>query len=274
MNSAVERAIKFIWESYSEPMSLSDIAQTAILSRFHFSRMFRDATGVSPGRYLSAVRIHEAKRLLLTTPMNITDISYLVGYNSLGSFTNHFTDSVGVSPGRFRQMSANGGFGLPAPRDGLASSHGSVADLIATPDGYLDVRIYLGAFDTPIVQRQPASAVIVGATPGEACPYLLPCVPDGTWFIHAVGVADSADPEPWTRRTVLVGTSGAVQVSSGEVTRARITMRPRRPGDLPILLALPDLEPTTVLQGAPAFAAGLVPPPRRAVSPSAPTAHQ
>jgi AraC-like DNA-binding protein len=271
MNSAVERATEYIWQRYSEPMSLNDIARAAILSRFHFSRTFRDATGVSPGRYLSAVRIHQAKRLLLTTPMNITDIAYLVGFNSLGSFSNHFTDSVGVAPGRFRSISANGGFGLPAPRPGSPSTHGTVRDLVIMPDGYLDVRVYLGAFDTPIVQRQPGSAVIVEVGPGEPCPYRLPWVPDGTWFIHAVAVADSADPEPWTRRTVLVGTGGRVRVRAGEATQARIIMRPRRPGDLPTLLALPDLEATPGLRAQPSLASSSVPAPRRPISP---TVHQ
>ena len=105
MNSPVEHAISYIWQRYSEPLSLSDIAASAILSRFHFSRVFKEATGVSPGRFLSAVRIYHAKRMLVTTSMNVTDISFAVGFNSLGSFTNHFTDSVGIAPGRFRRIS-------------------------------------------------------------------------------------------------------------------------------------------------------------------------
>ena len=109
MDSAVERAIKCIWERYNEPLSLADLARSAILSRFHFSRIFKDATGVSPGRFLSAVRIYQAKRMLLNTPLKVTDVSFAVGYNSLGSFTNHFTDSVGISPGRFRRASRGRG---------------------------------------------------------------------------------------------------------------------------------------------------------------------
>src|SRR5487761_1173615 len=112
MDKAVERAIKCIWERYSEPLSHTEIAQRALLSRFYFARIFRNATGVTPGRFLAAVRIYQAKRMLLSTSMTITDISFAVGYNSLGSFTNHFTDSVGVSPGRFRRISRNGGFDL------------------------------------------------------------------------------------------------------------------------------------------------------------------
>src|SRR5260370_23685096 len=104
MNSAVERAIASIWERYNEPLSLAEIAKSAILSRFHFSRVFREATGVSPGRFLSAVRIYEAKRMLVSTSLSVTEISLAVGYNSLGPFTNPFTDIVGVSPTRPRPL--------------------------------------------------------------------------------------------------------------------------------------------------------------------------
>src|ERR1700733_1339176 len=115
MDDAIERAIECIWERYSEPLSLTQIAESALLSRFYFARLFREATGITPGRFLAAIRIHQAKRLLLSTPMSITDISSAVGYNSLGSFTNYFTASVGVSPGQFRRLSRTGGFGLPLP---------------------------------------------------------------------------------------------------------------------------------------------------------------
>jgi AraC-like DNA-binding protein len=232
-----------MWERYSEPLSLTDIAQSAILSRFHFSRVFRDETGVSPGRFLSAIRIYQAKRMLLNTSLNVTDISFAVGYNSLGSFTNHFTDSVGIPPGRFRRMAANGGFDPPAL--GLAQSVDSsaVAGTIGLPDSYLAKRVYVGVFDTPIIQRRPISAAIIEV--GRSvypCHYRLPNVPAGTWFLHAVAVGDSADVEPWTRRSLLVGRQGPVSVTVGDCASAPISLRLRNPTDLPILLALPDLE--------------------------------
>jgi AraC family transcriptional regulator len=247
MNSAVERAITCIWERYSEPLSLTDIARSAILSRFHFTRLFKDATGVPPGRFLSAVRIYQAKRMLVTTPMKVTDISFAVGFNSLGSFTNHFTDSVGISPSRFRSLSRNEGFDPPDRRPGSFRSDGTVggvAGAVTLPAGYAGARLYLGAFDTPIVQRRPVSAVVASIeSPGQPHRFRLPNVPDGEWFIHAVAVADTADPEPWTSRVLLVGRHGPVSVEAGAGTCAEIGLRPRRSTDLPILFALPDLEP-------------------------------
>jgi AraC family transcriptional regulator len=241
MNSAEERAIRFLYERYSESLSLADIANSAILSRFHFCRTFRDATGVTPGRFLSAIRIYQAKRMLLNTKMNVTDIAFAVGYNSLGSFSNHFTDSVGIAPGRFRRISQDGGFKLPSPRqDSDAPNSATVTGTIAFPRGYARGRVYLGVFDTPIVQRQPAASVIV-ETPDTA--FQLAGVPEGTFYLRAVAVSDNMDPEPWTRRTLLVGGVGPMTITADAVISARVELRPRRATDLPILLALPDLEP-------------------------------
>lgn len=248
MFSPVESAIASIWESYSEPLSLSDMAKSAILSRFHFCRVFTEATGVSPGRYLSAVRIYQAKRLLVSTSLSVTDISLAIGYNSLGSFTNRFTDSVGASPTRFRRMWDEGIHADPAQAlaeqpPASPSLTGTVTGLVDLSSDYAAARVYLGTFETPIIQRKPPSWTIVDIRQaGPAISYLLANVPPGEWFIRAVAEADSADPEPWTRRSLLVGGQGSVTVTAGQVSKVNITLRPRRPTDLPILFAVPDLE--------------------------------
>jgi AraC family transcriptional regulator len=270
MFSPVESAIARMWEGYGEPLSLSDIAKSAILSRFHFCRVFRDATGVSPGRFLSAVRIYQAKRLLVSTSLSVTDISLAVGYNSLGSFTNRFTESVGASPTRFRRMWGEGirADESPAPAGGsgpsgsgvspwdavspLASTAeqapgscsqaGTVTGQIVLPPEYAAARVYLGAFETPIVQRRPTAWTLADIQSASPATYLLTNVPPGEWFIRAVAEADSADPEPWTRRSLLVGGQGSVTVTASAVSEADIELRARRPTDLPILFAVPNLE--------------------------------
>jgi AraC-like DNA-binding protein len=243
MNSAVESSVKFIWERYDEPLSLTDIACSAILSRFHFSRIFKDATGVSPGRFLSAVRIYQAKRMLLNTRMSVTDISFAVGYNSLGSFTNHFTASVGISPGRFRRVSGNVAFEQPAIPLARRGLDGTVTGTVTVPEGFTHTRVYLGVFSGPIVQGRPvATAILDVSASAEPHPWRLANVPNGAWFIHAVAIADTTDREPWARRTMLVETRNLGLLRPGGDVRADISLRLRRPTDPPILLALPDLE--------------------------------
>lgn len=245
MDDAIERAIECIWERYSEPLSLAEIAESALLSRFYFCRLFRDATGITPGRFLAAIRIHQAKRLLLSTSMSITDISFAVGYNSLGSFTNYFTTSVGVSPGRFRRMSRTEGFGMPRPHP-AGTGGAAIAGTITLPEGHGNARVYVGAFRTPIVQHPSAAAVIVDVPCGRPSFYHLPDVPDGAWFVRAVGIADGIGPDPWARRTWLIGGRAPVTAVSGSVTSAAVRLRRWQMADPPVLLALPDLEPRPV----------------------------
>jgi AraC-like DNA-binding protein len=242
VNSAIENAIARIWEDYSEPLSLNEIAKSAILSRFHFSRVFREATWVSPGRYLSAVRIYQAKRLLAATNLSVTDISLAVGYNSLGSFTNHFTDSVGASPSRFRRMWADGLRGTPQPDSRSPSGRGTVTGNVTLPAEYAAAPVYIGAFQTPIIQRRPVSWTIVEVEAGETACYRLPNVTPGLWFIRAVATADSSDPEPWTRRSLLLGGVHPVTVKDETTSVVQIALRPRRMTDLPVLYAVPELE--------------------------------
>ena len=246
MDNAVERAIECIRKRYGEPLTLADIAGSARLSRFYFTRLFKEETGITPGRFLAAVRIDEAKRLIGSTSMSITEISFAVGYNSLGSFTNSFTASVGVSPSRFRRLSRDGADGLPGPEPGAwAAASGTLAGTIGLPEGYGNARVYLGAFATPVVQHPSVASVVVDVPSGRPCCYSLEGVPEGSWYLLAVGVADGLGPAARERRTSLVGGRGAatVTVTAGGVTSAAVRLRPCRTVDVPVLLALPELEP-------------------------------
>src|SRR4051794_801763 len=107
IEQAVERAIGTMRDNLAEQLTVDDMARSAMFSKFHFSRIFRRVTGVSPGRFLSAIRLQEAKRLLVTTSLNVADISLRVGYTSVGTFSTRFTRSVGLSPTRYRRL---GGF--------------------------------------------------------------------------------------------------------------------------------------------------------------------
>src|SRR5262245_49832722 len=101
---AVERVITTARERLCEPISLRDMSRVAYLSEFHFNRVFHEITGLPPAKFISAMRLDEAKRLLLNTNLNITDICFEVGYNSLSTFTRRFTQRVGLGPREFRYL--------------------------------------------------------------------------------------------------------------------------------------------------------------------------
>ncbi|MFY7070358.1 helix-turn-helix transcriptional regulator [Nocardiopsis changdeensis] len=101
---AVLAAVGAIREDPAAPHLLADLAASGFYSQFHFHRIFARHTGTTPGRFLTALRMEEAKRLLAHTSETVMSISDRVGYQSLGSFTTQFTRLVGISPGRFREL--------------------------------------------------------------------------------------------------------------------------------------------------------------------------
>jgi len=85
--AALDRATQFVREHHRDPISVTDVADHAGYSRHHFSRAFSASLGISPGAYLTAVRIETAKTLLLSDSCPVIDVASEVGFDSLSSFT-------------------------------------------------------------------------------------------------------------------------------------------------------------------------------------------
>ena len=96
------RAMDIIESTLDRDVSLAGIAREVGLSRFHFLRAFKAATGLPPHRYQSQLRLARAKMLLRTTTLSIGEIASQVGYNDQGHFARRFRQHAGVSPTRFR----------------------------------------------------------------------------------------------------------------------------------------------------------------------------
>jgi AraC family transcriptional regulator len=102
-NNSVQRALAHMRSHIAEGSRSTEMANVGAMSPFHFSRVFRRTTGIPPIHFLSAIRLELAKRLLLTTKRNVTDVCFEVGYSSLGTFVSRFTELVGMSPNSFRR---------------------------------------------------------------------------------------------------------------------------------------------------------------------------
>jgi AraC-like DNA-binding protein len=96
------RAKELVDARYAEPLTVEDLAAAAGLTRWHFSREFRQAFGESPHSYLLTRRLERAAALLRNTDNTVTEICYSVGLQSLGSFTTSFTRTFGASPTAYR----------------------------------------------------------------------------------------------------------------------------------------------------------------------------
>ena len=88
--SDIRRARDLIDRDYAEPLDLDAMAREAGYSRFHFARAFAAAYGETPRAYLTRRRIERAKTLLRSANLSVTEICFLVGFSSLGSFSARF----------------------------------------------------------------------------------------------------------------------------------------------------------------------------------------
>ncbi|MDX1941483.1 MAG: AraC family transcriptional regulator [Saprospiraceae bacterium] len=98
----LNNARDFIYSCYAKPLTLDEIAQVACLSPIYFLREFKKMFGVPPYKYLQQRRIQEAKRLLETSSLSISNICALVGYDDLSSFGKLFKKYYLQSPEQFR----------------------------------------------------------------------------------------------------------------------------------------------------------------------------
>lgn len=100
------RVLDFIEAHLHEPLGLSQLADVAALSQFHFTRSFRATTGMSPLRYVSARRVERAKHLLRASSLPLVDVALRCGFCSQAYMTTVFRKATGVSPGEYRRAFA------------------------------------------------------------------------------------------------------------------------------------------------------------------------
>ncbi|NLE02798.1 MAG: AraC family transcriptional regulator [Fibrobacter sp.] len=100
---SVNKALDFLNEHYGEKISVADLAAAANTSVSHFSRIFKDETGVSPSEYIMQVRLDYAKRMLRADEKNITQIALDCGFNSSSYFSHCFTRAFQISPSDFKK---------------------------------------------------------------------------------------------------------------------------------------------------------------------------
>ncbi|OBZ18323.1 hypothetical protein A8L34_01685 [Bacillus sp. FJAT-27264] len=95
-------AIRYMEENYHEPLSIDQLAEVIGSSPRTLSRLFRAQLHCSPSRYLSEIRMKQAKTLLLKTDATLEQIALGTGYSDAYSFGKTFKKHFGISPVRFK----------------------------------------------------------------------------------------------------------------------------------------------------------------------------
>ncbi|MFC6085235.1 helix-turn-helix transcriptional regulator [Sphaerisporangium aureirubrum] len=248
---SIKSAIVAMREHLGEPQELNDAARAALMSPFHFHRVFRMMTAATPGRFLTAMRMSEAKRLLLETDLSATEISITVGYSSFGTFTSQFNRLVGMPPGRFRTCAAPLADvpvrvlldQLPKPEP---DGRGVCGWLSSRPDHSAGIAV-VGLFTSAIAQEIPKSCAVI-APPGRIV--LPPVARKGSYAALAVSVdADATVFEVLTESAsagLYVGAAPEpVQIRGGTPPdEFFIALREKRITDPSVLTAFPLLAGT------------------------------
>ena len=105
----VDKAVRFLQENYRLEIKLDQLAQVAGTSKFHFTRLFREETGMTSRNYLRNLRFNEAKRLLESSRLSISEICYTVGYADPTTFGRIFKEQTGATPTEYRKNCLRGG---------------------------------------------------------------------------------------------------------------------------------------------------------------------
>lgn len=222
-------------------LQVSDLADQAGYSPFHFSRLFSAQLGIGPGQYLIALRVARAKELLLADDDPVIDVACEVGFDSLSSFGRRFRSTVGVTPGQLRRLAQTVADRPPRPFTMLRPhplGGRAVRVLLELPGGADrrgDPSIWVGWYPQPAPIGLPASGVLVSGVDHVELPL---CT--GAPFLLGFAVPPGADP-----LDLLVPTAPMVAAHPQPLTGpAQVTLRIREAaasGSVPMLSALPAL---------------------------------
>ncbi|WP_372999866.1 response regulator [Lutispora sp.] len=97
-------AVRYINENYMRELTLEEVAKQVCVSPNYFSRMFKNEYSKSFIDYLTHIRIEEAKKLILKSGRNISDICWEVGYSDPNYFTKVFKKVTGLTPSEFKDI--------------------------------------------------------------------------------------------------------------------------------------------------------------------------
>lgn len=100
----LRRVSEYVVRNLEARLTLGALASTAALSVAHFSRCFRNSTGMTPHVYVMHQRLCEAEFLLATSDLRLTDIALRAGFADQSHFTRRFQRRTGLTPSAFRSL--------------------------------------------------------------------------------------------------------------------------------------------------------------------------
>ncbi|OPA80956.1 AraC family transcriptional regulator [Paenibacillus selenitireducens] len=102
---SMERSIAYLELHYSDKITRERLAEIAGVSPSHYSILFKQMTGFSPSEYLSRLRVHRAKELLISGSATLREIAQQVGYKDEFYLSRRFKQQTGAAPSGYNRES-------------------------------------------------------------------------------------------------------------------------------------------------------------------------
>lgn len=94
----LRRAVEYIHDQLSTELSVAGMARAVHMSRYHFTRLFKKSTGLSPYRYVIEARARKARELLTSGKFSIADVAHQVGFSDQSHLNRQSKAVFGVNP--------------------------------------------------------------------------------------------------------------------------------------------------------------------------------
>ena len=100
--ASIIKTRKFIDDNFDKDLNLDVISKNRFTSKYHLHRLFKRYYGLTPRQYLTDMRIQKSKEFLINGS-TVTETCFMVGFESLGSFSKLFKSKTGIAPSMYKK---------------------------------------------------------------------------------------------------------------------------------------------------------------------------
>lgn len=99
----LENVFSYVEDNYCSDITLEEISAVANFSEYYFTRFFKEATGMTFGKYINNYRVEKAAQLLKNSDDSITEVVFKSGFGSIKTFNRVFKQLKGCSPSSYKK---------------------------------------------------------------------------------------------------------------------------------------------------------------------------